>query len=717
MPRYFVFFIIPFAFVINNLLSSEETLLIQDGIEFAKKKHSIPPFPPSSPSEWRVDLKNPIYENGLLYTQQGGVVHTQDIRIQARTIQYIHRMEKGTFVHRIEAQQDLLVQYKRRVYVGDKLEFDFVTQTGVIYNGKTFVAPWYIGGDKIELKKEGNYVIENAYITTCEDKHGSWDLFANRIEVLDKSLINAEQVYFRFFKIPTLWLPSFKINLKKFSKPVVRYKASWDKNGPRVSLRYQLYSWKDFAFFLRGDWRMKRGLGVAFETDYLPTHKRTIFLTRNYVATDSLENDLKIKRRYRIQGEGRVKTYSSKTQGHITWDKYNDINMPSDFPSEDFEVNSANKTQTSIRHQENNLIAILFARPRINSFNTLKQDLPLLYGTVRPLCLGTSGLITENWSKAAYIDLAYSNDLSLSLPHLYSIRLETQNKIYRPFLLSPLTFTPYVGIIGIYYSRSPINQPVGMGLISYGVVAHLHFYRHFQTYKHVIEPYADFQGLTSPTINNNQHFIFSIQDGYHRLNLLRLGFRNFLFVREKQKYSPCFYSDLWGNAFFGDSNQSQFIPKMYLTLHWNLPTCEIINTNAWNFCHQTIDFANIRTLWTFNEDFAISLELRYRSKYDWRKSDHDNFILDITRTESELLRSSISDRRVTLLTHIFFRITPFWSAQIKSHSGWNRINELPYNEFNIDLFTYITQSWKARLTYQKTQRDQRITGSITLIKK
>lgn len=717
MLRYCILSLLPFAAMADDLAFVGEKLLVQKEIEFAKITSPVIESPHISPSEWIVDLKNPTYGNGILYTREGGVIQTQGIRIQAKTIQYIRRTEEGKFVHKIEVEQDLLIQYKGRVYIGDEFEFDFVTQTGVIYNGKTFATTWYIGGDKIELKEDWDYEVENAFITTCENKNSSWDLAANRVEVLDKSLIKANKVRFRLFKIPTFWLPSFNINLKKFPKPVVQYKASWDKNGPRISMRYQLYSWRDFAFFLRGDWRMKRGLGGALETEYFPEHKRTTLVTRNYVATDSLDNDLKIKRRYRVQGEGHSQSPSGKTRGDITWDKYSDVNMPSDFPSDDFEVNSAKKTHAYIHHQEKDLIGIAYARPRVNSFNSVKQDLPLLYGTVRPLRLGSSGIISENWSKAGYIDFAYSDDLSPSLRDFHSIRLETQNKVYRPFVLSPLTFTPYVGIIGIYYNRSPINQSAGLGILSYGAETHLNFYRHFQTYKHVLEPYLDFQGLTDPTINNNQHFIFSIQDGYHRINMLRFGVRNFLFTRKEQKGAPFFYSDLWANGFFGDPNQPQFIPKMYLSLHWNLPTCEIINTNAWNFLHQTVDFANIRTLWTFDEDLAMSLEVRYRSKYDWRKSDHENFILDVTRPESGLLNSSISDRRVSLLTHIFFRITPFWSAQIRTHHGWDRITEPPYNEFKLDLFTYISQSWKVRLTYQHTQKDDRVTGAIMLIKK
>jgi hypothetical protein len=672
---------------------------------------------PSAHSEWIVDLRNPKYENGMLYTEEGGVIQAKEIRIQAKTIRYIRRGPDGKEEHRVEAKGDLMIQYKGRAFTGESLEFDFLSEQGTIVKGKTFSSPWYIGGERIELRENGNYLVKNASITTGESKQENWGLKAKTIEVIDKSLLKAKNLSFYLFNIPTFWLPYFKLNLKKFPESVVRYQASWDKgNGPKISLRYQMYSWKEFAWFLRGEWRMKRGFGGALETEYFPSHKRSSFVTRNYLATDLLDNDPVIKRRYRVQGEGRWASKNGKTKGNIAWDKYSDIEMPSDFASDDFELNPAKITHLYGRHQEKDLIGILYVRPRVNSFESVKQNLPMVFGTVRPLRLGSSGIVSENWCKAAYLDFVYSNDLTRSLPDFHSFRLETQNKIYRPFLWGPTSFTPYLGVIGIYYSRSPQQHSAGQGIISYGGTFKTSLHRNFSTFRHIIEPYLSFQGLTDPVLNNTEHFIFSIQDGYHRINLIRFGIRNLFFWRKKERPSH-FTGNLWANGFFGDPTQAQFIPKIYLNLHWDFPSFEILNTNGWNFRHQTVDFANLRLLWTVNEDLAMSIEGRYRSKYDWRKADRENFILDVTRPEEELLQSPISDQRVTLLTHIFFQITPFWSCQFQSHHGWDRPSEPPYNEFKVDLFTKILQSWKVRLTYQHTQKDDRFTGGIQLIKK
>jgi hypothetical protein len=120
-----------------------------------------------------------------------------------------------------------------------------------------------------------------------------------------------------------------------------------------------------------------------------------------------------------------------------------------------------------------------------------------------------------------------------------------------------------------------------------------------------------------------------------------------------------------------------------------------------------MDFSNARMKWTVSENVAMSLEARYRSKFDWRKGDHENFILDVTRPEGELLESPLSDRRVTLLSDVFIRLTPFWELKFETHHGFyrlykNHIKEKPYNEFRIHLYTWISSAWKLHFYYGYT---------------
>ncbi|HEY5235257.1 MAG TPA: hypothetical protein VIJ14_03675, partial [Rhabdochlamydiaceae bacterium] len=212
--------------------------------------------------DFEVNLKDPIFVNGAISTDQGGIVTSEGLRIQAQKIQYINKTENGKQVKKIIAEGDLMMVYWDRVFVGSKLEYDFATNTGTLLDGKTFTDYWFLGGDKIELKEDGSYALYNAYITTCESQENTWDIHTKHISISDEHLLSAGAISLRFFKVPIFWLPSFKANLSSFKAPPIRYKLIWDKIlGPRLSMRYRVYSWEDFSVFFRFDYRISRGPG------------------------------------------------------------------------------------------------------------------------------------------------------------------------------------------------------------------------------------------------------------------------------------------------------------------------------------------------------------------------------------------------------------------------------------------------------------------------
>lgn len=675
-------------------------------------------FADKPPSSISVDLRNPTFKNGILYTVEGGVVKSQDLRIQARNIQYIHRTDQGKPVHRIEAEGDLLLQYKGHAYVGSELEYDFLTQTGTVYQGKTFASMWYIGGEEIQLLSDGNYKIQQASFSTCENRDSTWELKAQEVDVIENKLLEAKNIRLRLFEIPTLWLPSFKVNLKKFNEPVIRYLFDWDKGqGPKAGFRYQLYSWRDFALYGRLEYRLRTGWGGALETEYFPEHRRTTFVTRNYLGTDRLENAPDKMRRYRLQGEFHSKTESGQTQTTLSWDKYSDVRMPDDFRSDDFEVNPGKKTIFTVHHQTSGLAAALKVRPRFNVFESIRQDLPTVYTYLKPLEIGSTGIFSTTSAKASYLDFVYSNQLASSIPSFHSARVELKEKLYRPFHLGALTLTPEIGGTGIFYSNSPSHQAKTLGVLQYGVKAYLRGYRNFSSYKHVLEPYAHYTAYSKPTATPTEHYIFSIQDGYDQLQQIKVGLRNLLFPLQKQGQKSQYCIDLYANAFFKDPVIPQLIPRLYLHFDWNFSSLQFSLENAWNFQNQVLDSSKALCRWTISEDIALSLEGRYRSRYDWRKADHENFVLDVTYPQEELLLSPLSDRRITFLTNLFFRLTPFWECHIQSHHGFYRLNEKPYNEVKVDLFTWLSAAWKLRLSYSHTIKDDRVSAGITLVKK
>lgn len=668
--------------------------------------------------EITVDLRNPTYKNGILYTSEGGVIQNQDIRIQARHIQYIQKREGDKEIHKIEAEGDLLIQYKGRAYVGSELEYDFLTKSGTIFDGKTSASMWYIGGDQIDLRPDGSYKVKNVSVTTCENKDSSWDLHAKRVNVMKPQLFEAKKVRFRLFKLPLFWLPSFKVNLKKFREPIFRYTVNWDKGqGPRAAIRYQLYSWQDFALYGRLEYRWRTGWGGAIETEYFPEHKRTTFVTRSYLGKDRLETAPDAMRRYRLQGALHHVSENEKTSTVLMWDKYNDVRMPTVFKPDDFEVGTAKRSLFYLRHQEDAFITSFKVRPRLNPFESIKQDLPTAYGHLLPRQISDTGIYNFFSIKASYVDFAYSDQLIHSLHDFRSARIEVKEKMQRPIHIGSITVTPFAGVQGIFYSNSPSHRAQNVGFLTYGVDLFARGEKTYLRYKHVIEPYTDFHAITRPTVSTSDHYIFSIADGYQKINQIQMGVRNLLFSKKRIGKEASFSSDLYANAFFSDATIPQLIPRLYLLLNWRLPSLHFTFQNCWNFRHHLLDFSKGRLLWTVSESVALSIEGRYRSKYDWRKADHENFILDVTRSETELLLSPLSDRRITLISNLYFRLNPLWEMQVSSLQGFYRLTEKPYTEVKVDLSTWVSSSFKVRLSYSHVRNDDRVSFHMDLVKK
>ncbi len=664
--------------------------------------------------QMQVDLRNPIYKNGHLYTNEGGVITNKEMRIQAQEIDYVNT----NGIHKIFAKGDLLIQFNGRAYIGSELEYDFDQKAGIINNGKTFSSIWYVGGDQIFLNPDGSYKVSNAFITTCENIDSSWDIHANCLNVFKNDLIEANKVRFRLYRVPALWLPSFKANLHKFKEPILHYGINWDKGqGPRATARYRLYSWSDFELYGRVDYRLSTGWGGALETKYAPTGYPTRFTSRSYLSTDRLETAPDKMFRYRLQGLFNTASDNGNTTVDVSWDKYSDVRMPSDFPSDDFEVNTAQKTIFYLRTQQDQFISSLKVRPRFNAFESIKQDLPTAYLAIHPQVLGKTGIYSDSVVKASYLNFQYSTQLEHNLASYNSPRVELRQKFTRPVHLGPVSITPQIGGVGIFYGTSPSSTPKALALLSYAARAQTRASRDYARYKHQIEPYLEFTGLSTPTVSPNDHYIFTIQDGYHQINQLQGGIRNLFFSKKRKGKGPSFSADLFANAFFADFTIPQLIPRIYLDLNWNLPSVHFSVRSCWNFWNQVLDYTNARLQWTINENIAFALEGRYRSQYDWRKADHDNFILDVTRTESELLLSPLSDRRATILTHFFIRPTPFWECHIQSHHGFYRENEKPYNEVKVDLYTWINSALKLRISYSHLDLDDRVTAGISLYRK
>lgn len=650
-----------------------------------------------------VDLRQPSYSNGILTTDQGGVITGPHLRIQATHIRYSRQKDGTLQASTVEAEGDLIVEFGEYSFVGEKLVYDFQTKEGSIYRGRSQAGPWFFGGELLELRPDGSYVIYNGYVTTSEKDQPDWGVYSNAVVVEQDHYLKAQQVQIKILNIPVLWIPSLRANLDSIFDSPIRYRVRWGGNqGPRFGITYEIFSWERWKTFVRFDYRLTRGPGGGLETRYHSLDRKTEFQSINYLSKDSAVIKPHEKARYRFEGFFRKTMDEDKTKILFSYDKISDKDMPGSYYDNDFAYTTSERTQLLIRRGEPNWIGNFYTRVRVNSFQTVKQELPTLDINLKPFEFNHSGLIIENWANASYLNFEYSNNL-LHVHDYASSRFEYRPTLYRPFAFGRfVTFTPQIGGVSILYGDSPEDDSQYLLLGLAGCDLQSQLYRFYGPLKHVIEPYVNYRYYSSPTSSPHQHYIFDITDGWTRLNYLSFGVRNSFYAKKCEScVSRVASVDLYTFAFFDQHKMRQAIPRVYGDLVYasSLTLRHTIQT-AWDLEHHKVYYYNFRSEWTYSADFALAAEYRHRDAYAWRKVDQDNFFLDVFHSEKRLHKSSLSDRRDTILLHCFYRFHPNWALEVTTRQGWNRRSEPNYLEYEIDLLTTIQSAWNIRFSIE-----------------
>lgn len=656
--------------------------------------------------EFVINLKDPKAHRGIVKTEHGGVICAPCLRIQAQKITYINKEIDGEYVQKIIAECDLMMEYQGRIFVGDKLEFDMLNKTGYLQNGRTGIASWFLGGDLIELYPDGTLSVEGSHLTLSPSLGRPWEVSAEKATLSERDTLHARDVRLEIFGLPIFWVPSYKTNLQRFRDSPFQYKFRYDRKlGPLIWVGYRFLSTDTWKALARFTYRIKRGPGGALEVSYISRNKRTEFQSNNYGALDKIFPDEKGDTRFRFQGLLKTKSESENTRFHMQWDRLSDDRMVSDFRDTEFNVSKIKESYLEFAHYKENAFFELTVRPRLNDFQSLSQELPSTVYSFRPFEIWNSGIISENYLSGSYLDYTFANRLDKELSDRKSARVETLNTLYRPFSFSGINITPRAGLVGIYYSKSPDRQATGQLLYTYGGDANVRISGDFDRVKHTIEPYAQYLGYTQPQTAVDDYYVFSILDGYDRLDELRFGLRQLFFSKQNPIFLPAFVLDIYSYAFWGARSFDNRLPKVFLDMTINQPSWSLDGETAWNIQENVLEYGNARFLWTVSAQLALGVEYRYRSEFWWRKAIHHNFVVDFARPLDELLISPLSDKRDTVLFKAHLRLTNRWNMNLYTFHGFGRDDEPNYNGARVDFYTMLISSRQFQVTYEYSPND------------
>ena len=651
------------------------------------------------------------YQDGIFSASQGGYIQGDSFYLQANCLTYTKTSSSESSAHQVHGQKQIALYKDFQLFLGDSCFYDFTLQTGYICNARTSYGLFLIEAKKITLNSDKSYDAYDVTLTTL-DHLQLFSLKVQHLRFFAQDTLQATNLRVNIGKVPLFLVPKWKYKLTPSESSPIRYQLSWDAGqGPQVSFRYKVLSLPTFNLFLRGDYRYKRGPAGAIEMNYRSWDGLTTFFSKNYGAYDTFYNDdqpNKKQTRFRFQSALKKTSQDERTGIHLTFDRLTDKNMPQDFKMDRFEFDSQKINQCAIFHAAPSYKAQALFTPRVNGYQGFNQKIPEFNMHLQPIPLLKSHLLLYNQFKLSFYDYVYSNMLiypenySEALKDFHSLRAETRQNLTFPLSWKIFKILPTVGFKGIIYTNSPEKTTAYQAIVDYGLKALTHIEKCYSNSKHLITPYLDYQGVYKPAIQPQNVYIFSLDDGYHPLNLLTFGIKQIF-----SKHSSFLYHtsiDCYGLSFFGDTTYRLTVPKAGLKINTSYDSYQIAAHLRWNFNNRVLDIGNLLIAYTLNSYASCTLELRYRSPFDWRKCDHENYILDVTRPIEELFISPLSDRRFTLIAQAAFNLTPKWTCHLQMHNGWGRKNEPGYTEAKVDLTTLISSVWKVNLSYMFTTR-------------
>lgn len=655
-----------------------------------------------------VDLRSPEFSEGTLKTDCGGVVTAEGIRIQGRKILYTRKIADGQTSCKLEAEEDILIEYGDYLFIGKRLEYDFETRTGIIYEGKTAIEPWFFGGEQIFLHADGSYTIYNSFLTTSENCNMEWKLSADQTTLYPNHDLHSSNFKFKYYDFPLMWIPSLKVNLDYILDFPIRYSARWGgRQGPRVEFLYEIFSWKRWKTFLKFDYRLTRGPGFGFESYYKSEDHRETFESINYIARDSSLDNPNERTRYRFQGIYANSFFDEKVTFRLTYDKLSDKDMATDYNDSGLTLEYPGATALLVRRQSDSWIANLMTTVRLNNFQTMKQELPTIEVSWKPFNLGRTPFVSNQLFKISYLNFLYAKHIHHH--HDYdSSRIQYIQQLYRSYRISSLVLTPEIGGTAIYYGNLPEKNDRWLIMGIFKLDAKAPFYKEHSFFTHTLTPYARYECYTMPTSLPKEHYIFDIDDGLYELQMMRFGLQQTFYVKNQHNllYRPL-KIDLYANAFINSKTYSTPVPKIYGYIDfYSTPWLKHTLDTAWDFEHGMLDHFNFRTACTFSPNAALTAEYRHRDAYDFRKADHTNFMIDAFKNPHRLAHSQMSDRRDTLLFDLFYRFHPLWALELQTRYGWNRMHQPNYTEFEIDLIGKPHAAWQVKFSYQHCENDR-----------
>ncbi len=295
---------------------------------------------------------------------------------------------------------------------------------------------WSVGGRDLEQVSEEEYVVQDGVFTTCSLVPPHYRFTARRLRIFPGKRIIAYGVVLRIRNVPVMYIPVFRRSLQKVPQGLVVYPYYQDGKGASVLAHYNWYRSPRLRGRLYLDYFSELGFGEGLDVNYQFTDRRSDgrgYLYGYYIdEEESPRDDVEAAERWKVHyrhrqdhilrpaprlpgGQAPLMAAAGEEQERSLWretwentrlimrlDNQSDAEFNDDYLDEEL-MRFGDRSQLEDQQPDGSISlstvgsrgnVTLFARKRVDDFQTVTEELPRLSAELNESPFGEWGRST-----------------------------------------------------------------------------------------------------------------------------------------------------------------------------------------------------------------------------------------------------------------------------------------------------------------------------------
>ncbi len=476
-----------------------------------------------------------------------------------------------------EAFGDVTLTRGEDVWTGPSLNYNFRTGAGLTSSMKVTAAPFYVRADSSERAAEGQYVLRNAWVSTCDPDEGPVDFHvtAKKMEVVPGEYLKARGAVWWFGSVPSMYLPYWYRDLN--SESGFRFVPGYSsENGAFLLSSYHYRLNPGVTAATRLDYRTERGVAGGQDFAWNTGENQHVGDFKAYYADDQKpldDDDIAAGEeidadRYRVRLHDQFVASERDlvlARGHYL----SDPDILEDFYEDEFREERQPDNFVNYTHRGDLYTAGVIGRTRLNNFYENVNRLPEASVDMFRQSIADSPFYYESQSAGGFIQRVFPDGGGTEDYDVF--RFDTEHTVFYPDkYFGFLTLVPRAGARATYYSdtrrtetvnastivlqtnfvvsaggvtnavvtsttsTNAVTRDVAAGSDTRGLIE-LGFetsYKAFQTYdtaygprRHIVEPFADYTLIPEPSVTPDTLYQFDEVDQVDEQHTVDLGVR------------------------------------------------------------------------------------------------------------------------------------------------------------------------------------------------